>query len=181
MKRFFKRFFAILLILVWPCLMEAKRNTAVDRVGFFVNEVSLGGGFYGDGYELRPIVSASYLFGRHFNENWFAGISAMCGYTSYYAGYMYYGDRVYDDTFTLRILLNGRYHFRARKMSPFIGLDLGPAYLPSIQKTMSPYAGCQLGARWILNTHNVIGFHIEPGISVKGYKEILFKLTFEFL
>jgi hypothetical protein len=46
---------------------------------------------------------------------------------------------------------------------------------------MLPYAGAQLGIRWIINTHNVLGFHVEPAVSTKGYNEVLFKLTYEFI
>ena len=76
--------------------------------------------------------------------------------------------------------MNGRYHFLANKMSPYVGVDLGSAYIPGYSKNMLPFAGAQIGVRRILKTHYALGFHVEPAISTKGYNEILFKLTFEF-
>lgn len=154
---------------------------AGKRAGFTVHEFAVGAGLYNDGYHNRPVYSASYLLGRHFDQRWFGGISAVCTYNSYYAGYMYYGERIYDETFALRILLNGRYHFIKDKFSPYVGLDIGPAYIPGYGKKMKPFAGCQLGLRWLIKTHSVIGFHIEPGITTNGYKEVLFKLIYEFI
>ena len=150
------------------------------RVGFTVNEVALGGGFYNDGHSLKPVYAASYLLGRHFDQHWYAGVSATCAFSTYYAGYIYEGSRVYDHSFGLRLLLNGRYHLLERKVSPFIGVDVGGAHIPGEDRFMSPYASCQLGVRWILNTHNVIGFNVGPGVSTSGYNELLFRLTFEF-
>lgn len=173
------RVLLISAFLFLPMMMDANAHNG-KRVGFNVNEVSVGAGFTNDGHHLKPVYSASYLFGRHFDERWFAGLSAGCTFSSFYAGYMYAGERVYDDSFGIRLSMNGRYHFLSNKVSPFVGLDLGGAYLPGYSKTMLPYAGAQLGVRWILKTHYVLGFHVEPLISTKGYNELLFKLTFEF-
>lgn len=174
------RILLVSVLLILP-LMAAAKEPYGPRVGFNVNEVSLGSGFYNDGHQLRPVTTASYLFGRHFSERWFGGISAACAYISFYAGYMYAGERVYDDSFGIRLLLNGRYHFAAKKVSPYVGVDLGSAYVPGYSKSMLPYAGAQLGIRWIINTHNVLGFHVEPAVSTRGYNEVLFKLTYEFI
>ena len=173
------RLLLISVFLFLPMLMNADELDR-KRIGFNVNEVSVGAGFTNDGHHLKPVVSASYLFGRHFDENWFAGLSASCAYSSFYAGYIYAGERVYDDSFGIRLLMNGRYHFLANKRSPFVGVDLGSAYIPGYSKNMLPFAGAQLGVRWILKTHYVLGFHVEPAISTKGYNELLFKMTFEF-
>jgi hypothetical protein len=173
--------FLLLLMVILLSGRLASAQTRGDRVGYTVNEFALGTGFYNDGYHYRPIYMASYLLGRHFNERWFGGISAVCTYNSYYAGYMYYGERVYEETFALRILLNGRYHICKGRFTPYVGIDLGPAYIPGYAKKMQPYGGCQLGLRWLLKTHSMIGFTIEPGVCTNGYKEVLFKLTYEFI
>lgn len=161
-----------------PSLASAQE--APGRAGFTVHEFSAGGGLYNDGHESRPVYAASYLFGRHFNQHWYAGVSATCTFSSFYAGYKYQGARVYDHSFGLRLLMNGRYHFMERKISPYVGVALGGAHIPGYDRFMSPYGACQVGVRWILNTHNVIGLNVGPGISTKGYDEVLLKLTFEF-
>lgn len=179
--RFMKSIRVILMsaFLFLPMLMTAKESYG-KRVGFNVSEVSIGAGFTNDGHHFKPVLSATCLFGRHFDERWFAGLSAACAYSSFYAGYIYAGERVYDDSFGIRLLMNGRYHFLSNKVTPFVGLDMGGAYIPGYSKNMLPYAGAQLGVRWLIKTHYVLGFHVEPAISTKGYNELLFKLTFEF-
>lgn len=174
---------AMSLSAVVVCAQSAQSTAPVtaNRVGFTVHEFAVGGGLYNDGYHNRPVYAASYLLGRHFDERWFGGISAVCTYNSYYAGYMYYGERIYDETFALRILLNGRYHLRKERFSPYLGVEFGPAYIPGYAKTMMPYGGCQVGARWLLKTHRVLGLQLEPGVGANGYKEVLFKLTYEFI
>lgn len=173
------RILLLALVILLPAGVVSAQSTG-NRVGFTVHEFAVGGGLYNDGYHNRPVYAASYLLGRHFDERWFGGISAVCTYNSYYAGYMYYGERIYDETFALRILLNGRYHFCKEGFSPYVGVEFGPAYIPGYAKTMQPYGGCQLGVRWLLKTHRMIGFQIEPGVCTNGYKEVLFKLTYEF-
>lgn len=158
----------------------ASAQESPGRVGFTINEVALGGGFYNDGHALKPVYAASYLFGRHFDQHWYAGVSATCAFSTYYAGYIYEGSRVYDHSFGLRLLMHGRYHLLESKFSPYIGAGIGGAHVPGEDKFMSPYASCQLGVRWILNTHNVIGFNVGPGVSTRGYNELMFRLTFEF-
>ena len=170
----------ITILLLLPACRLSAQSTG-NRVGFTVHEFSVGAGLYNDGYHNRPVYSASYLLGRHFDERWFGGISAVCTYNSYYAGYMYAGERVYDETFALRILLSGRYHFCKDKFSPYVGVEFGPAYIPGYAKTMQPYGGCQLGVRWLLKTHRMIGFQIEPGVCTNCYKEVLFKFIYEFI
>lgn len=169
-----------IILLAASELFGAEMKAVNERVGFTFNEISAGAGFYDDGHQLRPVYTASYMLGRHFNERWSGGVSALCSLTSYYSGYKYYGERVYDYGFSLRILLNARYHIMAEKFSPYIGFDIGPAYLPGYSKSMLPFAGCQIGCRWLIKTHNVIGFYLEPGISLKGYRELQFRLTYEF-
>lgn len=179
MKRLLHIAIAAFMLLL-PLSLDAKRPYG-ERVGFNVNEVALGGGFFYDGYHYKSVKLASYMFGRHLDDRWFIGASAVCTLSPIYAGYMYYGERIYDDSFGFRVLLNGRYNILKKKVSPYVGLDIGGGYIPGYSDFISPYAGAQLGVRWIINTHKVLGFHVEPGITIKGYSEILFKLTFEFI
>ena len=97
------RLLLISVFLFLPMLMNADELDR-KRIGFNVNEVSVGAGFTNDGHHLKPVVSASYLFGRHFDENWFAGLSASCAYSSFYAGYIYAGERVYDEGLELSFI-----------------------------------------------------------------------------
>lgn len=170
---------AVLAMFLTAMSLNASTDKS-DRVGFTVNEVSVAGGFYNDDYKNCPVVMASYLLGRHLNERLFAGVSAACTFSTYYDGYWEKGKPVYGSDFGIRLFLNGRYHFMRKSFSPYIGLDLGGATIPTHRGFLSPYTGCQLGVRWLMKTHKVIGFCIEPGISTKGYSEILFKLSFEF-
>lgn len=173
----------LILIIAALFLLTSLHMSAQEsggRKGFSVNELSLGGGFYNDGYESRPVYAATYLLGRHFNQHLYGGISATCSFSTFYAGYIYQGSRVYDHSFGFRILVHGRYYFLENQLSPYVGVDLGGAHIPGYEESLSPYTACQLGLRWILDTHHVLGFNIGPGICTKGYKEVLFRLTYEF-
>lgn len=174
-----KKIIALLVIIFSSLIASNASNYKPERVGFGVSEISVGCGFYNDGYSNRPVATASYMYGFHFNERFFAGASASCSFSSYYGGYIYQGKRVYDDDFGIRLLANAKYTVLKKTFSPYVGLDLGAATV-SQERFFSPYAGCQLGVRWIIKTHKVLGFCVEPGISTKGYSEVLFKLSFEF-
>jgi len=175
-----KRISAAIFVMFLAAMSLNASTVKSDRVGFTVNEVSVAGGFYNDDYKNCPVIMASYLLGRHFNERLFAGVSAACTFSTYYDGYWEKGERVYGSDFGIRLFLNGRYFFMRKSFSPYVGLDLGGATIPTHRGFLSPYAGCQLGVRYLMKTHKIIGFCIEPGISTKGYSEILFKLSFEF-
>lgn len=174
-----KKIVAFLVILSSSLIVSKASTYKPERVGFSVSEISVGCGFNNDGHSNRPVTTASYMFGFHFNERFFAGAAAACSFSSYYGGYIYEGKRVYDDDFGIRLLANAKYTMLKKPFSPYVGLDLGAATV-SQEKFLSPYAGCQLGVRWIIKTHKVLGFCVEPGISTKGYSEVLFKLSFEF-
>ena len=60
----------ITILLLLPACRLSAQSTG-NRVGFTVHEFAVGGGLYNDGYHNRPVYSASYLLGRHFDERWF--------------------------------------------------------------------------------------------------------------
>ena len=89
-----KRLLTSIVLAILPVITSQASTGKSDRVGFTVNEVSVAGGFYNDDYKNCPVIMASYLLGRHFNERLFAGVSAACTFSTYYDGYWEKGERV---------------------------------------------------------------------------------------